>query len=182
MLEHTILVDAGFMRERVRADDRLVRLHRESGDAGHELRRRDDLGRVDPRRAREDVLARPDGHDDLFERRVARTLAQAVDRALDLPRAVHHRRKRVSDRHAQVIVTVHRPYGLVRVRNALAQGLDQRSELPRHRVADCVRNVDRRCAGVDRRFDETAQEIRFGPARILWGKLDVVGVFARPFH
>src|SRR6266542_2972922 len=176
VLQHAVLVDAGFVRERVRADDRLVRLHREPGDAGDELRRRNDLCRVDPRRARKDVLARLDGHYDLFERRIACALAQAIDRALDLPRAVHHRGKRVGDRHAQVIVTVHGPYGLVRVWNTLAQGLDQRSELPRHRVADGVRDVDGRRAGVNRRFDETAQEVRLRPARIFGRKLDVLRV------
>ena len=32
MLEDAVLVDAGFMGEGVRADDRLVRLHRKTGD------------------------------------------------------------------------------------------------------------------------------------------------------
>ena len=53
VLEHAVLVNAGLVRERIRADDRFVRLHREAGDAGDELRRREDLRGVDPRRALE---------------------------------------------------------------------------------------------------------------------------------
>ena len=45
-------------------------------------------------------------HDDLFERRVAGALADAVDRALDLPRAGADRRQRVGDREAEVVVAV----------------------------------------------------------------------------
>ena len=47
VLEHAVLVDAGFVREGVGADDRLVGLHRIAGDRGDELARRHDLRRVD---------------------------------------------------------------------------------------------------------------------------------------
>ena len=40
-------------------------------------------------------------------------------------------------------MAVHGPHGLVGVRNPLAQRPDERAELPRHRVADGVRDVDR---------------------------------------
>ena len=49
MLQHAVLVDAGLVRERIGADDRLVGLHRIAGDARNEFRCRHDLRRVDAR-------------------------------------------------------------------------------------------------------------------------------------
>ena len=54
------------------------------------------------------VAARVQQHDELLERRVARALADAVDRALDLPRArLRAPAKRVGDGEAEVVVAVH---------------------------------------------------------------------------
>ena len=47
-------------------------------------------------------------HHDLFERRVAGTLADAVDRALDLARAGLDRGQRVGDRQPEIVVAVRR--------------------------------------------------------------------------
>ena len=49
MLDHAILMDAGLVRKRIRADDRLVGLHRIAGDAGHQFGGRHDLRGVDAR-------------------------------------------------------------------------------------------------------------------------------------
>ena len=46
-LQHAVLVDARRVRERVGADDRLVRLDDEAGRLRDQARRRDDLRRVD---------------------------------------------------------------------------------------------------------------------------------------
>ena len=151
-----------------------------AGDAGHELRRGDDLRRIDARRAREHILARAHGHDDFLERRIAGALAEAIDRAFDLPRAVHHRRQRVRDGETEIVVAMDGPHGAIGIRNPLAQRFDQRAELPRHRVADGVGNVDRRRTRGDRRLQQPAQEVGLGAPRILRRELDVVRVFARP--
>jgi hypothetical protein len=50
------------------------------------------------------VLPHAHRHDDLFERGVAGPLADAVDRAFDLARAVFDRGQAVGDRQAQVVV------------------------------------------------------------------------------
>ena len=182
VLEHAILMDAGLVREGVGAHDRLVRLHGETGDPRDQLRRRHDVRRIDASDAGKDVLAGLDRHHDLFERSVPRALSQPVDRALDLARAVHDRGERVGHRHPQIVVAMHRPDGLVRVRDALAQRRDQHTELPGHRVTDGIRNVDRRGARADRRLDQTAEEIGFRAAGVLGRELDIVGILARPFH
>jgi hypothetical protein len=78
-------VDAGFVREGVSPDDGLVPLHlqardvRDQATGGHEPLR-DDAGR-----GMVMVVPRAQGHDDFFERAVAGTFADAVDRTLDLP-------------------------------------------------------------------------------------------------
>ena len=45
ILQHAVLVNAGFVRERVAADDRLVGLDRLAGQRGEQLARRIDLAR-----------------------------------------------------------------------------------------------------------------------------------------
>ena len=47
MLQHAILVDAGFMRKGVGADDGLVGLHRVTGDLRNQPRSGHDLAGVD---------------------------------------------------------------------------------------------------------------------------------------
>ena len=182
VLDHAVLMDPGFVRKGIRADDRLVGLHRKSRDARHHFRCCNDLRGIDARRARKHVLARTYRHHDLFQRGVPCALSQTVDRALHLPRAIHHRRKRVGHGKTQIIVAVHRPDGLSGIWNPLAQRLDQRTELPRHRVTDGIRDVDRSGAGADHRFEETAHEVGFGSARVFRRELDVVGITARPLH
>ena len=49
VLEHAVLMDAGFVRESIGADDGLVRLHRIAGDAGDQFGSRHDLRGVDAR-------------------------------------------------------------------------------------------------------------------------------------
>ena len=73
----------------------------------------------------------PDGHDDLLERRVAGPLADAVDRALDLPRAGAQRRQRVRRRQPEIVVAVRAERHLVGARHPID---DRREE-----VADLVR-------------------------------------------
>ena len=107
-------------------------------------------------------------HHHLLERGVAGALAEAVDRALDLPRAADlHRGERVGHRHAEVVVAVHRPHRLVRVRNLLAQGANELAEQLRHRVADRVRDVDGGRALLDHRLQHAAEEVDLGATAVL---------------
>ena len=57
-------------------------------------------------------------HHDLFERRVAGALADAVDRALDLAHAALDRRQAVGDGEAEIVVAVRAEDGAVGVRHA----------------------------------------------------------------
>src|SRR5262249_45836760 len=84
VLEHPVLVDAGLVRERVRAHDRLVSLDGVARPRGDELRDAPDPADVDAGLAAERVPAYAERHHDLLERSVAGALADAVDGALDL--------------------------------------------------------------------------------------------------
>jgi hypothetical protein len=90
VLEHAILVDAGLVRKRIGAHDGLVGLHRVTGDAGHQLGSRHDLGGVDARVAGKNIAPRLHRHYHLLQAGIAGTLAQAVNGALHLARTVQH--------------------------------------------------------------------------------------------
>jgi hypothetical protein len=73
----------------------------------------------------------------------------------------------------------HRP---VDVRDPVAQHGDRLPHVRRNGVADGIRDVDRRGAGLDRRFDHLAQEVVFGARGVLGRELDVVAVARRAPH
>ena len=121
--------------------------------------------------------AGPEQHHDLLERRVAGALADAVDGALDLPRAGQQRRR-----------TSWRPPGPgrrgsgPRRRRPSAPGPAGTARakisrvLVRHRVADRVGDVDRGRALLDRDLHDLGHELDVGAAAVLGRELDVVAV------
>ena len=175
MLEHTVLMDAGFVGEGVGADDGLVGLHREAGDVGHQPRSRDDLSRVDIRRQLKNVAAGAHRHHDFFQRGVAGPLAQTVDGAFHLPRPGQHRRQRVGHRQPQVVMTMDRKNGFIGVRHPFDQAADGVGELLGNVVADGVGDIDGARARLDHRLGDPAQEVEFGATGVLGGEFHVVG-------
>src|SRR5207249_2962339 len=83
----------------------------------------------------------PDAHHDLFERGVARPLAEAVDRDLDLARAGLDGRERVRGRETEVVVAVNADRRIAP--DKVDDAGDERAELRRDRVADRIWDVDR---------------------------------------
>ena len=106
MLEHAVLMNSRLVCEGIFSDDGLIPRDRHAGNAGHQPRGRVQALRVDVRFGIEERFARPQGHDDFFERAIARAFADTVDRALDLSSARDHRRQAVGDRHPEIVVTV----------------------------------------------------------------------------
>jgi hypothetical protein len=175
-------VNARLVRERVAADDRLVHLHALAGQLRQHLAGGVELAAVDAGRVGHPVLAHLERHDDLLDRGVAGALADAVDRALDLPRAAAHRGQRVGDTEAEVIVAVRAEHDRVGVRHALADRLEELEDLVRRRVADGVGQVDRAGAGLDHRLDHAAQEVHVAAGGVLGRELHVERVVARVAH
>ena len=99
-------MDAGAMGERVGAHDRLVGLDVDAGDGAHQLASARELGGDDAGMGVERLLVHADRHDDLFERGIARALAQAVDSALNLRGAVADALEGERRSHAKVVMGV----------------------------------------------------------------------------
>ena len=178
VLQHAVLVDAALVRERIPADDGLVVLHRERCRRRHHLRGAGQLRSVDLVPVGEFVVTHVDRHHDLFERSVAGALADAVDRALDLTRTADHAGQRIRHGHAEVVMAMHREHGLVRVRHALDQRLDEVGVFLRHRVAHGVRNVHRGRAGLDDGLDDAAQILHLAAGAVFGRPFDVVDLVA----
>src|SRR5512133_1110518 len=99
-------MDAGFMRERISTDDRLVRLDHHSSTQTYQLTRLDDLRRVDVRLETKDCLPGYECHHDFFQRRVPRTFADSIHGDLCLTRSVQDTRQGVRRREPQIIVAM----------------------------------------------------------------------------
>ena len=162
------------MLERVAAHDRLVRLHAVAGQARDEPAGAGDLARVDPGLEADVGLAGAQQHHDLLERRVARALADAVDRALDLARAGLQAGEGVRDGQPEVVVAVDREHDVAQAGHELVQASQERAVLDRHRVSDGVGDVDRGRALVDRRLQDLGGELDVGAGRVHRAELDVL--------
>ena len=178
VLEHSVLMNTAFMRKGIFADNGFVELHRKARHRADPPRDVHDLFGVDTRVIRHDVIAHLEGHNDLFQCRIASPFAQSVDGALDLPRAAFDGRERVGRRHAQVVVAMGGKDHVVRAGHRFDQAADQVGGFNGGGVADRVGNVDRCCARFDRNFNNTAEVIPFSARGVHRRPLDVVAEVA----
>ena len=153
----------------------LVGLHADARQLREQPRRGGELRRVDDGVEPEDLPAGAQQHDDLFERCVAGTLADAVDGALDLAGTGDEGGERVRHGQAEVVVAVDRQGDLVHALDG-AQRLDQRRHLVGDDVADGVGDRDGRRSGPQPLADDVGQELSVGSGRVLEPELHVVGV------
>ena len=171
VLEHAVLVNAGFMRERVGPDNGLVRRHRHTDDGREGVAGGNEARGVDAGGERQRIGPHFERHHNFFERGVAGTLANAVDGALHLAGARLHRGNRVGDGQAEIVVAVGRQDGPVA--EQLLHGREHLLDVGRQRVADGIGQVDRGGARLDRRDRNLAQECQVAARRILGRELDV---------
>src|SRR5439155_5020096 len=183
VLEDAVLMDARGVRERVRADDRLVRLHRDAGELGVQATGRNDALGTDARVRLVVIAPHAQRHDDLLERRVAAALADAVHADLDLVRAGLDRGQRVRDREAEVVMAVDRDAEAAVVRRERAAHREHGlRELFRLRVADGVGDVHDARAGARHLLIHRHEVVDVGPRRVLRRELDLVRVLGRAAH
>src|SRR5260370_32722681 len=104
--DHTVLMYAGFVREGVTPDDGFVRLNAEADDPREQLAGRINLASVDSGLKSESIAAHVQCHHDLFQRCVARALADAVNSALDLTCTCVDGGETVRHREAEIVMTV----------------------------------------------------------------------------
>ena len=162
------------MREGVLADDGLIILDREAGNAADHRRRAGEISCVDAGLVRQRIAAHLHCHHDLFQRGVSGALTQTVDGALDLAHAIGNTGEGVRHGKAQIIVAVRRPDHLVRVRNVFDQTADEVAILVWMRIADRVGHVDCGRAGGNRGVDTFAEEVKLGARGILGAPLDII--------
>ena len=166
----------------LRPDDRLVVLHRERGRRRHQLGRAIELRRLDADLIGQHVAARLDRHHHLFERGIARPLADAVDGALDLPRAGTHAGQRIGHRHAEIVVAVHREDRLLRARHLLHHRAEHLEIFLGRRIAHRIGQIDGGGAGLDRGLHAAAEVVDLGAGGVLGRPLHVVDPVARAAH
>ena len=182
VLEHTVLVNAGRVGERVRPHDRFVRLHRDIAYFAHQSACADYFFCVNTYgHVRKQVLPDLEGHDNLFERRISRALAEPVDRALDLASAVRNRGERIRRGHTEIVMTMHRNDRFVDIRHPIENRVDYPGKMLRCRIPDRIGDIDRRSATGDRGLHDTAQKIDPGTARVFRRKLHIAAQPSRKF-
>jgi hypothetical protein len=85
MLEHSVLMNASFVRKGVFTDDRLIARNGHAGDLRYQATRWKEASGMNPGVHSQDILAGLDRHRRFLERAIAGAFADAVDRAFDLP-------------------------------------------------------------------------------------------------
>ena len=141
-------MDAGRVREGVRADDGLVGLDQNAGHGGDHARGLVNLLGANISLQAVGVPARVQGHDDFFQRRVAGAFADAVDGAFDLPRARAGGGEGVGRRHAEVVVAVGGQRDVLGAGDVVQDARKQRPVLLRGHIARGVGDVDDGRAGL----------------------------------
>ena len=164
------------MQEGIAADDGFVGWDRHVRRLADETAAAVDFAGVDARFALQRVLTRFDAHDHFFERGIAGAFADAVQRHFDLACALVYSCEAVGHSEAEVVVAVNAEDCLVRIWRTIDDGFDEIAVFPWHRIADGVRQIDRRCAGVDDGFNDAAEERDLAAGSVLAGEFDVVGI------
>src|SRR5581483_2670861 len=117
----------------------------------------------------------PDSHgnNDLLQRRIAGTLPNSINRALDMPGTGGDCRKRVGYRQPQIVVTMRRNGNVLNAAYTLPEGVNQIRELSRGAVAHRVRDIHGGRASIDYCLNDFAEKIRISAGRIFRGKLHI---------
>ncbi len=174
-----MLVNAGLVRESIATRDGLIGLHGDMRDFAEQLAGGENLLADNGGGVGIAVGAHSHCHHDFFESGIARALADAVDGALDLPRARANGGQRIGDGHAEIIMAVRRDNDVLNATNALPQGADNVPVFFRHGIADGVGNVDGGCAFIDHSLHYLAQKIQIRARGVFRGKFDVIAVYPR---
>ena len=106
------------------------------------------------------IAASFNSHDDFFKRAIAGALAQAVDRAFNLPcTADFHACQRVRNGHAEIVMAMHGPHNFVRIGNAFTQVFDEITIQLRNGIADGVGHIDGRSALDNHRLNHATKKV-----------------------
>ena len=173
IVQHAVLMDAGFVGEGVVADDRLVGRRRESGqvldDAGGAV----NLAGIQANLHAEMFAAGGQGHGDFLQRGVAGAFAETVDRAFHLVGAGHDGGDGIGGRHSEIVMAVDADDGFLDVRRMLADMGDEAGEFVGHGIADGVGNIHNRRSFPDGHAEDLRQKGPITAGSIFRRKFDI---------
>ena len=182
VLQQPVLVNAGRMGEGVRPDDRLVRLHHHAGDLADQPAGLRDLFGMNLRIGLIEVFPGAKPHDNFFQRRIPGSLADSIDRALDLACPFEHRSQTIPHGEAKVVVAMDGDHRLRTIWHLLANAANEPPEFLWHRIADRIGNIDRPGSCGNHRLDHFIEIGGIGTAGIHGRELHIVHVAPRPLH
>src|ERR1051326_1335673 len=172
--DNAVLVNAGLVREGIASDNRLIRLRREADDLRKQAARGINLPGIDASLKRKLRLAHIQHHRDLFQRRVTRALPDSIDGALHLACAGVDGGDGVCHGQTKIVMAVDGDGHVLDALYSLPDCTDYRRELVRDGVADRVRDVDGRRAGIDGGLHELAEKIKIGAGGVFRRELYVM--------
>ena len=136
-------MNTGFVSKCIASDDRLVGLHRNSGDLAQHLARREELLTHDLGLIHVAIGTNACRHHNLFQRSIPSALADPVDGAFHLTCPGGHGGQRVCYGQSQIVMAVRRDGDFFNSRHTLADRLNQLAEFRGHAIPNRVRNVHR---------------------------------------
>ena len=167
VLDHAVLMNPRLMSKSVGTNDRLVRGDGVTGAARDEFAGAAELRGVDTGLQSNLFAARAEHHHEFLERGVARAFADAVERALGLPRTGAETGERIGDRETKVVVAMHGDRHILRARRILDDTGNERTELVGHRIADGVGDIERGRAGPDDGGEHLVEKFRIAATGVL---------------
>ena len=169
VLEHAVLVDAGFVGEGIGADNGFVGLDGDAGVIADQFTDAGQLGGIDACRQVVEGAAGMQRHDHFFQGGVAGALADAVDGDF-LPGAPGMDASQgVGGGQTQVVVAVHRDDAVFDAGCVRHDTGDQSAKFVRRGVADRIGNVQGGGASLDGDCQDFIQEFWIGRDRRLQG-------------
>ena len=172
-LEHSILVYPRLMGKGIGTDNRLVGLHRHTGNGAYQPAA--GVNMLNGNISMDMHLVRPgaNGHNHLFHGSIAGPLTQAVNRAFNLAGAVVDSRKRVGHSQAKIIMAMNTDNRLIDISNIIYQVADLFTMLIGQGIAGSVRKVDGCGTRLNDGFKDPADKVYIASGGIFRRKLDI---------
>lgn len=173
VFQNSVLVNSGFVQEGVGSYNGLVGLYYHAREGRYQLRDPEEERGVDGVVDGKKVGVGMDSHDNLLHGSVACTLANTIDRDLDLTDSIANSREGVGSGESEIVVAMSRPDDLVGSLGVSDQVLDHGAVLLGHVVTDSVGDVEGCGAGLDDGREDRAQKVLVTPSCILGRELDI---------
>jgi hypothetical protein len=181
VFQEAVLVNTGGMGESVGADDGFIGLNGHPHRIGYEAAEGVQLFGVDIG-IKSELFVLFDDHDYFFERSIAGSFSESIDRAFDLAGSVADAGDGVGCGKAEVIVAMTGDNGFVDIGDMVYEEGDLLTVLFGQAVAGGIGNIDDGGAGGDNGFDDAGEIIVVGAACVFCVEFHVIYEVLCPFH